>query len=317
LAWLGALAVGNVYRDDRRIARADDFRKHAAVVHAVMRAQVTRTEWSGTRWEIARRRPAPELAPYVQELQGYVEHAGTVVRRREFAGALVVVILEFEPRLRVYDVGQATRYESHRGGFVAGISDRFAWTEHAGMQAGIQLNLHPLAARRVFGLPLRELRERAVAFEDLVPEQRGLCEQLAELYSWDARFDRVEAFVRARLRDAPANDATVSWALQRIRASGGTLNLGELVTELGYSHKTVIARFHDQVGVPPKLWARLVRFERLRREIARGAPRSWAELASTCGYYDQAHLVRDVRQFTGDTPTALLRPGQLFQDADW
>jgi AraC-like DNA-binding protein len=266
---------------------------------------------------MARRRPAPELAPYVLELQGYVEQACTVVRRREFAGAHVVVILELEPRLRVFDTGRSDRHTTYPGGFVAGVDDGFSWTEHAGTQAGVQLNLHPLGARRLFGVPLSELRKRPVAFADLVPEHRDLSDQLAELRCWDARFDRVEAFIRARLRDAPPHDATVSWALERMRASGGTLNLGELVAELGYSHKHVIARFHDQVGVPPKLWARLLRFERLRRELARGTPRSWAELALACGYYDQAHLARDVRQFTGDTPRALIRPDQVFQDADW
>ena len=282
---------------------------------------MARAEAGGTQWEIARRRPAPELAAYVRELQGYVERASTVVRRREFAGAQVVVILEFEPRLHVYDPGHSTRHTSFPGGFVAGVDDSFTWTEHAGLQSGIQLNLHPLGARRVFGLPLRELRGRSVAFEDLVPEHRGLSEQLAELRGWDARFDRIEDFIRARLRAAPPHDATVSWALDRMAASGGTLNLSELVTELGYSHKHVIARFHDQVGVPPKVWARLLRFERLRHELtahdAGARPRSWAELALTCGYYDQAHLARDVRQFTGDTPRALLQPGQVFQDADW
>lgn len=277
--------------------------------------QITRGELAGGSWELAVRAPNPHLTPYIRELQGYVERADSVVRRREFGGLQIVVILEFEPRLRVYDSGQERTYDVHPGGFVAGLDDQFTLTEHGGWQAGIQLNLHPLGARCVFGLPMHELRSRTVAFADVVPEARHLSEELAELSSWDARFERVERFVRQRLVSAPPLDATVAWAIERLAATGGRLNLEQLARELGYSHKHVIARFHDQVGVPPKLWAQLLRFERLRRELARAAPRSLAALAQACGYYDQAHLARDVRRFTGATPTELLLPKQAFVPA--
>jgi AraC-like DNA-binding protein len=79
--------------------------------------------------------------------------------------------------------------------------------------------------------------------------------------------------------------------------------VGSLATELGYSRKHLIALFRDQVGIAPKLFARLVRFDRVMSEARSGRSRSWAELALACGYYDQAHLVRDVRHFTGLTPT--------------
>jgi AraC-like DNA-binding protein len=276
-------------------------------------AEVTSGEAGGARWEMAQRAPSAPLTPYIRELQGYFEQSDAPVFRREFAGAQFVVILEFEPRLRVYASGQERHFNQFAGGFVAGLGDRPTLTEHAGLQAGIQLNLHPAGARRVFGVPLHELRGRALPFADLAPSDRHLSEELAELGTWDARFDRVERFVRQRLRDAPECDRTVSWALDRIAAVGGQLNLEQLVAELGYSHKHVIARFHDQVGVPPKLWARLIRFERLRNELRRGTPRSWAELAVHCGYYDQAHLARDVRHFTGNTPTALLQSEPGFQ----
>jgi AraC-like DNA-binding protein len=266
---------------------------------------------------MASRQPLAALAPYVRELQGYVERTSGVLRRREFPGLHVVVILEFEPRLRVYANGQELVHASYAGGFVAGLDGTFTLTEHFGLQAGVQLNLHPLGARRLFGLPLSELRGTTLHFRDLVPaSQRGLSERLAELTDWDARFDLLERFLWERLREAaPANPA-VAWALQRIAQAEGAIDLEALTAELGYSRKHVISLFHDQVGVPPKLWARLTRFDRLRRELSHGAPRSWAELALTCGYYDQAHLARDVRQFSGGPPRQLLEslpavPAQL------
>lgn len=280
------------------------------------RTQVSGGELGGVRWELARRAPAPVLAPFVAELQGYFEQAALPVMRREHAGLHVVIILELEPRLRVYEPGASARHAVYPGGFVAGLDDHYTRTEHDGFQAGIQLNLHPLGARRLFDRPMHELRGRTVAFADLLPGQRQLCEELAALRCWDARFERVERFMLERFADTAACDRAVTWAAQRIAADGGRTDLAQLAQEIGFSHKHMIARFHDQLGVPPKVWARLQRFDLLRRELRRtGERRSWAELALTCGYYDQSHMSRDIKQFTGESPRAMLGP-RLFQEAN-
>jgi len=61
--------------------------------------------------------------------------------------------------------------------------------------------------------------------------------------------------------------------------------------------------FRDQVGIPPKLLARIVRFDRVVQHFRTGGGGDWSDLALELGFYDQAHLVRDVRHFTGLTPT--------------
>jgi len=275
-------------------------------------AHVRREEHANTRWEFATRTPSAALAPYVRELQGYVEQTPGLWRRREYPGLQVVVILEFEPRLRLYPLGHGTdrTYTCYRGGFVAGVDDTFTLTEHLGFQSGIQLNLHPLGARRLFGLPLHTLNGTAIAFADLVPKHARLAEQLAELPDWDTRFDALEGFLTQRLQDAAPENAYVAWALRRIASSSADLqplHVEQLARELGYSHKHVIALFRDQVGVSPKLWMRLVRFERLQQKLRHARPSSLAQLANECGYYDQAHLARDVQQFTGASPSQLIR----------
>lgn len=85
------------------------------------------------------------------------------------------------------------------------------------------------------------------------------------------------------------------------------MSVGDLADELGWSRRHLVARFREQVGLPPKVLARVLRFQRsLRLRGADGRPRPWAEVALACGYYDQAHLNRDFRQFAGCTPTELL-----------
>jgi transcriptional regulator GlxA family with amidase domain len=99
----------------------------------------------------------------------------------------------------------------------------------------------------------------------------------------------------------------VARAWRLIVAGGGRTPIGDLAREVGWSHRHLIARFRQQVGLTPKTAARLVRFEALLARL-RERPASWARLAAEAGYADQAHLVRDFRSFTGRTPTTYVSP---------
>ncbi|HTF32906.1 MAG TPA: helix-turn-helix domain-containing protein [Myxococcota bacterium] len=266
--------------------------------------QVVRAQSDAGHIEFARREPPPGLQPYIRDVCGYTERTGAPLQRREFPGPQVVVIIEFAPPIHVFEAGCTQRSARYPGGFAAGITDQFTLTQHDGFQRGLQINLTPIGARRFFGLPLSELAGRAVSIRDLLPpEHRSLAEQLEALPDWEARFDCFEELLAQRIAGSDLRSELVSWALRYIEASGGAADMRTLARELGYSQKHVIHLFRDHVGVPPKLLARIVRFDRLIGSLRRGAPESWSELALAFGYYDQSHLVRDVRQFTGTTPT--------------
>src|SRR5262249_42838854 len=86
----------------------------------------------------------------------------------------------------------------------------------------------------------------------------------------------------------------------------GRAPIGELAEELGWSHRRLIARFRDHIGLTPKTLARVIRFDRAVRRLHASQPENLAELAFDCGYFDQAHLNRDFREFAGTSPTAFI-----------
>lgn len=92
---------------------------------------------------------------------------------------------------------------------------------------------------------------------------------------------------------------------ERLRQTSGRLGVGQLVDEVGCSHRHLVARFREQVGLAPKAVARVLRFQASLRLLERGG-RSLADVAASAGYYDQAHLHREFRDFAGCTPSALL-----------
>jgi AraC-like DNA-binding protein len=269
------------------------------------RAHLATGVTGGSRWEMAVRTPRPDLRPYIRDYCGYVEQSPDVVRRLEYPGPQVVVIIELGPPVRVYDAGQLRSSTRYPGGFVAGLDDQFTLVEHDGLQRGLQLNLTPIGARLFFDRPMSDLARQVVPLADLLGrDERHLAARLESLPDWDARFDLIEDLVASRLDRACASTEVMAWAYREIERHGGAVDVRALSRELGYSQKHVITLFRDHVGLPPKLLARIVRFDRLMTHLRRGGAGTWADLAARFGYYDQSHLVREVRQFTGSTPTA-------------
>lgn len=267
-------------------------------------ARIHRFADAGVQWEVAYRPPPPALRPFMREMYGYSERTGAVLRRREFPTPFIVVIFEFGPPVRVFENGGDQRASQYHGGFVAGLDDRFTITEHDGFQHGLQFFLTPLGARLLFGRPMSELTGQVVHAQDLLPRHhRSFVERLEALPTWDARFDLVEALVTERVHRADQPNGPATWAFAEIQRHAGAVEIRGLARELGYSQTHLVTLFREHVGLPPKRLARLMRFDHLMHHLKTGGDGSWAELALRFGYYDQAHLVRDVRHFTGHTPT--------------
>ena len=116
----------------------------------------------------------------------------------------------------------------------------------------------------------------------------------------------LDAYLLRQARDGPDPSPEVAWAWRRLLASGGKVAIGRLAGEVGWSHKHLITRFRQQVGLPPRTAARLIRFGAVWRRLATHPAARWDAIAADSGYTDQAHLIRDFHQFTGASPTAFL-----------
>jgi AraC-like DNA-binding protein len=158
----------------------------------------------------------------------------------------------------------------------------------------------------LFGLPLHTLAHRAVSLEDVFDEP-SLVDRLYDAGGWEARFGLVDAVLLRRLADTRPPTPGVAWAWRRLVETDGRVAIGALADELGWSRKRIVARFREEVGLPPKAMARLLRFERARALAERPGRHDWVRIAVECGYYDQSHLINDFRAVTGRTPETFLQ----------
>ncbi|HEV8298999.1 MAG TPA: AraC family transcriptional regulator, partial [Acidimicrobiales bacterium] len=171
------------------------------------------------------------------------------------------------------------------------------------------LRLRPGAASPLFGMPARELRDQRVSIDAVWgPEGRRLRDEVAASAAEAVPAVLQRAF-RCRIeRGAPAPDALAGELLRRLQRDDGTPAIAALAAELGLSERHLLRRSCGSFGYGPKTLARILRFQRMIRDLHRKET-PIAQLAALHGYADQAHLTHESQLLSGLTPAELRRGG--------
>jgi len=176
----------------------------------------------------------------------------------------------------------------------------------------IGAQLQPAAAGPLLGVPAGELAERHTLLDDLWGrDARRIREQLLEAESPAAQLALFEDILAARLPRVRGVHPAVAQALQQLPSAS---EVGTLVRDSGYSHRRFIELFHESVGLTPKRYTRILRFQGALAQMARRPSGSWADLALELGYSDQAHFNRDFREFSGLAPGVYRRLSPAFSN---
>lgn len=291
----------------RAIAAATTSGRTAANYTVVMPRELTRlSDREYGRWEMIVAAPHASLRQHVRRYVGFVERRTVPILRRELPGSEIPVVINFGAPIRLFDAGDTTRSTVY-GSFASGVYDSFVVVESNGYQNGIQIDFTILGMRLFLGQPLGELKNRAVALDDVLGRACDqLVAQLRDLQAWDARFDLLDTTLSARMAAArqPSRDLLAAWT--HLLKSGGAVPIQTIVRDVGRSHRHLISQFKDQIGLTPKALARVLRFRRAVR-VLKGDDVRLADVALACGYCDQPHFDRDFRAFAGLTPTELMR----------
>lgn len=255
-------------------------------------------------FEMVRRKPSALLAGIVTDICGYRETCPGHFRIVEYASLTVPLVISFAEAFAI-GLGQTPGDNDRYASFAAGLYAGPVMIESFGAACCVQVNFTPLGARRFFGLPMSELRDRMVGLDDALGfDGIALRERLGDAPDWGTRFDIAENYIAGRLVEANALSPEVAWAYRTVIASGGRTRISVLAGEIGWSRKHLAAKFTDAIGIAPKTLSRIVRFNRAL-SLSKRQDDDWAGIAADCGYADQAHLAREFRQLAGETPTGL------------
>jgi AraC-like DNA-binding protein len=257
--------------------------------------------------ESAARRPLPPLRPFVERYSGYRMAGFRPGLHRGLPSRHLTFIISLAGPVEIAAMPDILQAPAALSAFVGGLHNGPAAIVHDGTQVGVSLSLTPFGARGLLGVPAGELAGRVIDLEALLGADAGrLADRLHTAAGWEERFALLDTVLLERLGRVtlPPVRPEIEGAFRRLVAADGGVDIATLAAQTGWSRRHLAERFRAEIGLPPKVLARVARFDRARRLLGRSTPP--AEVAALTGYYDQAHLNRDFKEMAGCSPTTWL-----------
>jgi AraC-like DNA-binding protein len=260
--------------------------------------------------------PQAPLADFVENLWFYENNTPLLGRERRLpSGSVELVINLREDAVGVYDRQDTSKLHSFRTGVISGPYTTFFVIDTSCLASMIGVVFKPGGAALFLPLPAAELLNRHVSLETLwgasVEEIRD-CLLAAD--TPQARFALLEQWLLARARHPLLWRPTLAFALAELHTPSQTQTISEVVEQTGLSSRRFIQIFNEAVGMTPKQFSRVRRFQEVLRLVEKGEQIAWTDIALSCGYYDQAHCIHDFQDFCGLTPRTYLAQRGEFRN---
>ncbi|WP_327228395.1 AraC family transcriptional regulator [Streptomyces platensis] len=251
-----------------------------------------------------------------QQVLGYraFRFEGPKAQRRIVApDGMVRVVLGFRGTLRITDAVHPARSMGATS-LVSGVRATGIVSEHSGPLHGITVMMTPLGAHRLLNMPMSYLADRHLDLADLLdPRLARQVRRLAhEGHDWEFLFSLLDEVLAALIRRNPQPAPEVGDALRELLRSAGRTSVKQLAAQTRCSSRQLERGFLEQVGLPPKSLAQIVRLQEALRLKYSGL--TWADTAAAAGYHDQSHLVRSFKALVGCTPSRFSR---ARSETDW
>ncbi len=222
-------------------------------------------------------------------------------------GSVELVINLAEDRIRICDPHDPEKFSTIPGCVVSGPRTEFFVIDTASEACTVGVHFKPGGAFPFFRVPPAEMANQSVALACLWGTGAvRLRDRLLSAGTPDAKFHVLELCLMEELAKPLQRHCAVSFALQQLCGPMHSPPVGRVVDQLGFSQRRFIQLFSNEVGLTPKLFSRVSRFQKVIRTAHALDEISWTDIALDCGYYDQAHFIHDFQTFAGITPSEYL-----------
>jgi len=249
----------------------------------------------------------PVLAPYVEHLwmaRGYLR---TNWRNMILPDGAVELIVNLGDPQRLCHRTDYTRQTAFRRSWISGERSQPLVIDESGYVDLVGIRFKAGGAWPFLSLPLSELTGYVVELDAVLGREADhLSERMNDAGRTDERFGLLQSWLLHRLDMGTPPTPAVKCALSMIQNREETGRIGQIANKIGVSHKHLLREFDRCVGLPPKMFARLSAFQRAIGWIGHRSCPDWADVATGCGYYDQAHFIHEFRAFSGLTPSNYL-----------
>lgn len=267
------------------------------------------------------RPPTPPLAPFIEALWFAENPPGPWRLERVLpSGAAQLIVNLKEDQTRSYTEapglpGVTAPSLTMAGSILAGPATRFQIIDSDEQEQVAGVSFRPGGTLAFFRPPAHELADRDVPLEMLwgARDTSLLRERLLAAPGPEEKLAALENTLLAALSPHVLHPA-VAFATAQFQRRPAIARITTVTAAVALSPRRFAERFEREVGMTPKRWCRVLRFQQALAQTFGAARVDWSALALDCGFYDQSHLVHEFRAFSGLTPTAYLASRTEFQN---
>ena len=269
--------------------------------------------------------PGPPLDRFVEMVTFYAEYQPDHTKERLLPDGAVEIIIDLtDTPKKMYDREDPTRATEFQRAWISGMRRDWILIEAAPGSSMVIIRFKPGGAYPFLGFAVEGITDVVQELDAVVADAAGsLRDRILEAPTVAIKMAAVESWLLERAGSRLETSPVIEYMVQRLFAPAG-VRITDVVDEIGYSQRHVLGLFRRWVGLPPKQYGRIRRFQQVLGSVVGGmgpidpeagnalrarvdSEPDWADVALAHGYYDQSHLVRDFREFAGLTPRGYIR----------
>ncbi|UTW64722.1 helix-turn-helix transcriptional regulator [bacterium SCSIO 12741] len=175
--------------------------------------------------------------------------------------------------------------------------------EPTGTTGIFMVRFHPNGFLPFTTIPIHEMENTAVPLENLFGEKgREMGIQIIEAANQQERIERIEAFLLGRLSEVKTQDRIVNSTLDILATANGQLSINDLSEQANQSRRVLARKYSTSVGLSPKQLSKIIRLQSSLKSLLKTQNSKLTRVAHEHEYFDQAHFIKDFKEFTGLTP---------------
>ncbi|MBI4931184.1 MAG: helix-turn-helix transcriptional regulator [Bacteroidetes bacterium] len=258
-------------------------------------------------------KPNPSLADYVQLI--WIMESENETEKYEksqiMPDGIVEVIFHYEEPFITHEQN-GEKFKQPKG-FAVSMMRKYIEIESDGKTGFISIRFFPWGAYHFFKEPIKYFLDQTIDSEKLWKEQNEkMLKKISSTSNHEEKINIVEDFLVEQLKENKQNDKQIDDAVKLIRTSKGQIPIEEIAEKVFLTKRTLERKFLETVGTSPKIFSRITRFLNICHHLEEHRNKTLTQLTYECGYYDQAHFIKDFREFSGFTPKEFFAKQNVF-----
>lgn len=251
--------------------------------------------------------PGAPLSFFIEHFfyyEGY--HAEHIMEKFLPDGSMDLLIDLTETAKKLFHDEEGTNYTTYKKSWISGMKTEYILID-ASVSSMIGVHFKPGGTYPFFDFPVNELNNLTIEMDTIWHnEVHGIRDRILNEPEVEFKFAILQDYLLQKIKRKTEPNLLVQYAVDELLKLPQVWTIDRLTQKIGISQKHLIHLFKKHVGLSPKQFARIAKFQKVIQLVGNHQQVEWTPIAYECGYYDQAHFIKEFQAFSGINPSSYL-----------